>query len=296
MRASDLHNVSKLVGSVFQNPSTQFFNVDTTSELAFGCENIGYPRAKIHQRIQEVTDLFGLETLIDRNIFDLSGGEKQRIACASIHASSPEIYVMDEPTANLDKSSIDRLREIIKVLKDSGKTVVISEHQLYYLKGLADRYVYMKDGKVERSYKASVFERLETETMNMMGGLRSAKLPKFKSALRLFNMSGTSQLTVDDLKFKRGRKTIVDIPKLSIDRGDILAITGENGGAGKSTLIQCLSGMLKHKGTIRFKEELVKSKRMKDKCFVVMQDVNSQLFAESVFEEVGLNVPEEKKI
>ncbi len=107
-------------------------------------------------------------------------------------------------------------------------------------------------------------------------------------------MSGMSQLTVDDLKFKRGRKTIVDIPKLSIDRGDILAITGENG-AGKSTLIQCLSGMLKHKGTIRFKEELVKSKRMKDKCFVVMQDVNSQLFAESVFEEVGLNVPEEKR-
>ena len=81
---SDLHSLSKHVGSVFQNPSTQFFNVDTTSELAFGCENLGFPREEIIKRIHDVTELFGLESLMDRSIFDLSGGEKQRIACASI--------------------------------------------------------------------------------------------------------------------------------------------------------------------------------------------------------------------
>ena len=86
----------------------------------------------------------------------------------------------------------------------------------------------------------------------------------------------------------------MNIPEFHIQKGDILAITGENG-AGKSTLIQCLSGMLKHKGVIRFKGQVLKRKQMKENCFIVMQDVNSQLFAESVFEEVGLNVPEENR-
>lgn len=133
IKEQPLHILSRHIGSVFQNPRSQFFNVDTTSEIAFSCENRGLPETEIQRRIEQTVSLFHIENLIDRNIFHLSGGEKQKVACASVSAGEPEIYVLDEPSSNLDVTAIDDLRDIISCWKAAGKTVIVAEHRLYYL-------------------------------------------------------------------------------------------------------------------------------------------------------------------
>lgn len=102
-----------LVGSVFQNPRSQFFNVDTTSELAFACENMGWDVRRIDAALEDAAERFGLRPLLDRNLFRLSGGEKQKIACASASAYRPGVMVLDEPASNLDMRAIRMLSGII---------------------------------------------------------------------------------------------------------------------------------------------------------------------------------------
>ena len=100
IKKQKLSKISQHVGSVFQNPRSQFFNVDTTSELAFGCENQGLPKEDVLERIADAANHFCLNGLLNRSIFVLSGGEKQRIACASVYAVHPDIFVLDEPSSN----------------------------------------------------------------------------------------------------------------------------------------------------------------------------------------------------
>ena len=108
-----LYDTAKIVGSVFQNPRSQFFNVDTTSEITFGCENLGQPAETIRARLERTVRDFRLEKLMDRNIFHLSGGEKQKVACAGVSIMEPEVLVLDEPSSNLDAASISDLRKTL---------------------------------------------------------------------------------------------------------------------------------------------------------------------------------------
>lgn len=89
--------LSSLTGSVFQNPRTQFFNLDTTGEIAFGMENLGVPRKEMHRRVRDVVRELGIECLMGRGIFELSGGQMQSVAFASAWACKPSVYVLDEP-------------------------------------------------------------------------------------------------------------------------------------------------------------------------------------------------------
>lgn len=122
---------------MFQNPRSQFFNVDTTSEITFGCENLGMPRADILARLERTVPALKLERLLDRSIFELSGGEKQKIACASAFMMEPQVFVLDEPSSNLDADAILDLREVIAYLKSLGKTVVLSEQRLAIASAMA---------------------------------------------------------------------------------------------------------------------------------------------------------------
>ena len=143
-----LYQTAKYVGSVFQNPRTQFFTVDSTSELAFGSENQGVQKNEIVERIIKTTELFGISELLGKNIFKMSGGEKQKIACASVSVTDLPIVVLDEPSSNLDISATKDLQHMIEVWKSQGKTVIIAEHRLFYLSNLVDRVIYLKDGKI----------------------------------------------------------------------------------------------------------------------------------------------------
>lgn len=147
-----MYEISKQVGSVFQNPRTQFYTVNTTSEIAFGCENLGMEQEIIAARVKQTAKDLEIEHLLDRNIFNLSGGEKQITAFASIYAMSPQVYVLDEPSSNLDIQAIEKVRKILSLLKQQGKTIIIAEHRTYYLKDLVDRALYMENGKIIREY------------------------------------------------------------------------------------------------------------------------------------------------
>ena len=135
----ELYEIAQKVGSVFQNPKTQFFNTDTDGEIAFGLENMGMAEEKMARRVKQTAETLQIESLLERNIFTLSGGEKQKIAFASVYAMNPEIYLLDEPSSNLDTEAIEELKKHIQILKKQGKTIIIAEHRLYYLGDVADR-------------------------------------------------------------------------------------------------------------------------------------------------------------
>ena len=170
-----MYRIAAKVGSVFQNPRTQFFNVDTDSEIAFGIENEGRPPRELAGRVEQTAEDLHIRELRGRNIFELSGGEKQKIAFASVYAMNPDIYLLDEPSSNLDMTSIQELKEHLRLIKSQGKTILIGEHRLYYLMELADRIVYLEKGQIRNIYTPEEFRRLpEAEREHM--GLRAADL------------------------------------------------------------------------------------------------------------------------
>lgn len=113
----------------------------------------------------------------NRNIFHLSGGEKQKIAFASVYAMNPDIYLLDEPSSNLDIPTIEVLKRHLSVLKNSGKTVIISEHRIYYLMDLVDKVIYMKNGQIQKSYSKEDFLNLSEDEIKAMA-LRCRKKNK----------------------------------------------------------------------------------------------------------------------
>ena len=131
---TELYDMAQTVGSVFQNPRSQFFNVDTTSELAFGCENLGISENEIFARVRKAVSDLSIHHLLDRSIFELSDGEKQKIACGSVSVLQPSVFVLDEPTSNLDFQTIKALRRILSIWKAEGKTILVAEHRLHFLR------------------------------------------------------------------------------------------------------------------------------------------------------------------
>ena len=99
---TEMYRLAEQVGSVFQNPKSQFFNIDSDSEITFGLENAGVEPKKIKERYEATVSALKIQSLLGRNIFSMSGGEKQSLAFASVYAMNPSIFVLDEPTANLD--------------------------------------------------------------------------------------------------------------------------------------------------------------------------------------------------
>lgn len=282
-----LYELSKAVGSVFQNPRSQFFNVDTTGEIAFGCENIGLPKEEIYRRIGQVTGELKIQKLLDRSLFALSGGEKQKIACASVSAMEPDIFVLDEPSSNLDVATIADLKQVVAKWKAMGKTVIVAEHRLYYLMDIADRVIYLKNGRIEQDMSAAAFGRLGVEQLQAMG-LRSLHPANF-SKIPAVSL-GSSSIEIRNFLFSYGKMEAMNIPQLSVPQGAIVGILGDNG-AGKTTFAKCLCGLEKSaKDTLQIGQEALGAKQRIKKCYMVMQDVNHQLFTESVSDEILLSM------
>lgn len=295
VQKEEIYNISQKVGSVFQNPRSQFFCMDTTSEIAFGCENLGLPEKEIRERMNVVTDQLEMDLLLDRDIFQLSGGEKQRVACASVSAMMPEVFVLDEPTSNLDIKSIEKLKQVLSFWKDQGKTIVIAEHRLNWLQEVCDRVIYLKDGKVEWDFSMNEFMQFSPAQRKELG-LRAMEnvAEKFEKE----EISIKKGIECIDYQFSYDQELVFDIDNFTIPQNEIVAITGLNG-AGKTTFVRCLCGLeKKFKGTTVLDGKKYKNKEMLKQCYMVMQDVNHQLFCETVEDEISLGVedrPEEDK-
>ncbi|MGN0351011.1 MAG: ABC transporter ATP-binding protein [Roseburia sp.] len=286
VRKTELYKISKKVGSVFQNPKSQFFCVDTSGEIVFGCENEGMNRQDILERYLDTVKKFHIEDLMGRNIFMLSGGEKQKIACASVCAAGPEIIVLDEPTSNLDVDAIEELAEIIKMWKNEGKTVIIAEHRLYWLKDICDRVIYLKDGQIDFDISMGEFQKY-TDTQLKELGLRTLNVSSLAYSVPA-KVPTDEKIVLEDFyyKYKKEKEYALNIKKLEIPENSIVAIIGHNG-AGKSTFSRCLCGLNKNfKGTVTIHGK--KKKRRMSSTYMVMQDVNHQLFCETVIGDVTL--------
>lgn len=291
MSGLSLFDISKKVGSVFQNPRSQFFNVDTTSEIAFGCENHGLEEAEIRKRVKLVSEQLNLTNLLDRSVFSLSGGEKQKIACGSAAAVEPDVFVLDEPSSNLDAYSIADFRKLLKILKSQGKTIIIAEHRLYYLYDLADRIIYLSDGEIQGDYTLPEFQLIPAAEKAKMG-LRPLGLGEFADIepASLHSGQGIWKLNHFHFAYKKQPETL-SLENIELPAGNVTAVIGHNG-AGKTTLSRCLCGLEKRCKCILEKDGTSYSSKQRLKlCYMVMQDVNHQLFTESVLEEVLLSMP-----
>jgi energy-coupling factor transport system ATP-binding protein len=289
-----------IIGSVFQNPRSQFFNLDTDSEVAFACENMGLPKDLIRERVQKTINDFQIENLMGRAIFALSDGEKQKIACASVEAADPAIYVLDEPSSNLDEPSTVNLRLLLERWKEQGKTIIISEHRLQYLIGLADRILYLQEGRITKMFSGKDFFALSDTILSGLG-LRSLSVPSVseltdrilpaQSSLKEKTGRKNRDIIIRDFLIKNKTPNLIrqyrlNIEGLSLLTGTAIALVGNNG-VGKTTFARCLCGLEKQKReTVNWDDKSVSTKDRLKKCYMVMQDVNRQLFTESVLDEI----------
>ena len=286
-----MYELARKVGSVFQNPKSQFFNLDTDSELAFGLENEGRTPEEIRKRVSDTVDALHLQELQARNIFSLSGGQKQLLAFGSVYAMGPEIFVLDEPTANLDQDAIARLHDQIAGLKRQGRTVVIAEHRLYFLTDLIDRALYLRDGVLERTFTREQFFAL-TDGEREALGLRT--LIPVGCTLPAAAPAGAKEgLSVEGLTCAyRKEPPVFQALSFSARPEEVVAITGPNG-VGKTTLSRCLCGLIREQaGQIALNGRPLNRKKRQKAAFCVMQDVNHQLFSDSVWGECRMSAPD----
>lgn len=142
--------MAELVGFVFQNPFSQISGIKKTvfEEIAYGLENLGVPREEIRQRVTDVIKLLKIEDLQDKNPNELSGGQSQRVAIASIIVMNPKVLIFDEPTSQLDPLGTEEIFDILKLLKSQNKTIILVEHKIDLIAEYADRVVVMDDGQI----------------------------------------------------------------------------------------------------------------------------------------------------
>lgn len=150
VQKEDIGSTALEVGFVFQNPFTQISGIADTvyEELAFGLENMGIDPTEINERIEKMMKLTKIEEFRDRDPYQLSGGQQQRVALASILVMGQDILVIDEPTSQLDPQSTDDVFEMIQLMKNMGKTIVLVEHKMEQIAEYADHVVVMDKGKI----------------------------------------------------------------------------------------------------------------------------------------------------
>jgi len=141
-------NLAKKVGFVFQNPDHMIFADTVVEEISFGPKNFGIDKEEMERRVDEVLSFTRLDTYRESHPMALSGGEKQRLALASIIVSEPDILILDEPTTGLDYKSVNSMINLIRELHDKGKTIILITHDMGLVSHVAERVLLMKEGKI----------------------------------------------------------------------------------------------------------------------------------------------------
>lgn len=300
-----LHEVGHIVGTVFQDPRSQFFTTTTDEEIAFGLQTICKSRDEIKQRVEEVYAELEIEELKGKSVFELSSGQKQKIAIASIYAMNPKVLILDEPSANLDMKATFDLFLILEKLKKKGTTVVLIEHRLYYAKSLFDRFLLVKDGEIAQDLSREEVIHLEEEFWDE-NGLRTLELEKYiisdrKDSYQLNDES----INGKGLRFsypnvakdgKKQNKYILNHLDFNMECGKAIGLIGLNG-TGKTTFARVISGLEKIKeGTIwAGKDKSLNHKDLMGMSYFVFQDSDYQLFSESVLDEMLLGISSKDK-
>lgn len=299
-----LTDVGHLCSSVFQNPRTQFFCDTVAEELAFCGENYGRERATLRQQSERAAKLMGISHLMERKLTTLSGGQLQKVALACALASGAPVLLADEPTSNLDPAAISEVRAALKVLKEQGLTIVVVEHRLHFLRGLADQVLLMESGRVTRRWNGAEFFSMGQAQRRSLG-LRTLVDPgppetwvgqgqvgcQENQVGRQENREATPsqvRLSCRGLSFAYGANPVFEGLDADFPAGQITCIAGANG-VGKTTLVRVLCGLAApSSGTISLDGVPASRKTRRSACALVMQDTGRQLFSDTLAGELTI--------
>ncbi|MDF1537992.1 MAG: ATP-binding cassette domain-containing protein [Candidatus Thorarchaeota archaeon] len=268
-----MSEIARRVALVQQDSENQICTLRVADEIAFGPENYMMEPEEILHEIPLYLKEVGAEHLATRTTYALSGGEKQRIAIASILACKPEYIIFDEPTSSLDPKGAILLREVIHELKQRNIGILIIEHNLDTLISLADRILTLTDGN--------------------LGPFQDNYTPPKLFTHDIPSYTQNSLLVAENLGFAYGQRRALDDVSVSIGPSEIVAIMGDNG-SGKSTLLGLMAGLLSpHKGRITISGvpiEKMKRKEMGRKVAVVFQNPSHQIFERTVAKDQALAI------
>lgn len=313
----------KKVGLIFQNPFNQLSGAKDTvwDEVAFGLENFGVPAEQIHERLDKVLHQLDIWQFREKNPFDLSGGQMQRVAIASVLAMEPEILLLDEPTSQLDPQGSEEVFHTVELLAKTGITIFMIEQKMEKLASYCDKILLLHEGKqIDFDTPEKIFSRPDLAEL----GICPPYVTRYCIEQNLFRPDGTYPVTVEDVKrvLKRNMERKVTLPQLtdpvltevpedrfavknlkfsytedhpifenfqlSLDQRPT-AIIGQNG-AGKTTLVRLLKGLLKPSaGTILYQGEDISRRTVASlagQVGYVFQNPDDQIFKYKVIDEV----------
>lgn len=280
------------IGFVLQNPEEQIVTDKVWHELAFGPENMGLDKEHIRRMVAETASYFGIEDWFERSVNTLSGGEKQLLNLAAVMTLSPEVLILDEPTAQLDPiAASDFISTINKLNKDLGLTIIMTEHRLEEVISCSDNLLIMEEGRIlaygntkevikEVKTNSRIIEGMpaavqivcnlqlnEEIPLNVREGRRlleknySDKLKNVVVEKYSKKISNTPVLEVEKISFRyeRDAQDIIKNLSFNVSEGELFCVLGVNG-AGKSTTLLQIAGLLKpYEGKIK-----INGRKLKD--------------------------------
>jgi len=307
-----LARISQIVGTVLQDPERQILGTRVRNEVAFGLENLGMDRAEIKNRIDQALDYLGISNLRYRETFNLSGGEKQKVALAGVLAMHPSILLLDEPLASLDPASAQETLTLVRRLIDEGLTVVMIEHRIEDVLSIRpDRVLFLEEGRerylgdMQGLYKVVDYHEIKIPaSMIMERAIKEPPPPAVKFSSRELTFSAPESAPfMDEIRsqsplvrfenvsfnYELGAEVLHGI-NIDIHCGEVIAILGPNG-AGKTTLVKHAIGLLKPKvGRVlvdgKDTRELSVA-RIANTLGYVFQSPSHMLFAPTVHEELA---------
>ncbi|MGG3466146.1 energy-coupling factor transporter ATPase [Neobacillus pocheonensis] len=320
----ELKDLSTSMGLVFQDPDAQLCNIYVEDEVAFAPENLKVDPVEIHHRIKDALEKVGMQGFEHRKVFELSGGQKQKVGIASVLSMKPKILVLDNATANLDPQATKDIFDLLQLLhKEYGHTIVVVENKIDDLMHLADRVIVIDEGQIvsegtpreilEHSIDLLIemglwvpeiselavnlqqngfsFKKfpitVEEATEELQGKWSDTFLPSSRSFH--FKSDSTDCITVKKLNYRypNGTYALKNV-SFSIKKGDFVAILGTNG-SGKTTLVKHLMGIIKPpKNTIFLNGKDIHSKKLLDMTEhigYVFQNPEHQFVTDNVFDE-----------
>jgi len=296
-----LSKISQRVATVLQDPERQILGTKVLNEVAFGLENLGLPREEIYSRVDRSLEQLNIIHLRDRETFNLSGGEKQKVALAGVLAMEPDILLLDEPLASLDPVSAQETLLAVRDLADRGITVLMVEHRVEDVLGIhPDRVMFMHDGEIrylgepEGLIKVVDYREVKLPAEMVIQQARKHPPPSKLDILPGVSPEGKepeSLVRFQEVSFGYEREMeVLHNINLSIDRGDVIAVLGPNG-AGKTTFVKHAIGLLEPaSGDVYIEGRNTKKATVAEIASTlgyVFQSPSHMLFAQTVYQELS---------
>lgn len=326
-KEKNIFELSKHVGTVLQDSDGQFVGLAAGEDIAFALENDNVPLTEMHQQVSRVADMVGMSAFLSSSPFELSGGQKQRTSLAGVMVNDVDIFLFDEPLANLDPATGKTAIEIIDdIQKVSGKTIIIIEHRLEdVLHRFFDRIIVLNEGRIiadmdahslvssDILIKTGIREPLYVTAMKyagvdvkqdlLPGYITTVKADHCRNALRVWqegipppepSSQKPSAIKMEDVSFSYdGIRPVLQDINFDIREGEMVSLVGKNG-AGKSTLSKLLCGFEKEDtGTIYHRGEDIREKSIKERAEiigVVLQNPNQMISKNLIYDEIALGL------